>query len=123
MIETKKIKDAYLNFSNKDIKLWCYYYQQWDWIVQYVDKEWFYIEDTEYEGYVNWAIKIEKIIWNPLMIWDILHFLQTYANWPDYFDNCIEILDLWLNKQLPLECQNEKCIDYVNTLWDKRVLK
>lgn len=121
MIKTQQMVNAYLNFANSTLKMWCYYYQPWDWIVQYIDNDWFYIQNTEYDGYVHWHVKVEKILWNPLMIWDILHFLQVYANWPEYFDNCIEVLDLWIEKQLPLQCQNDKCIDYVDKLRDKRV--
>lgn len=55
----------------------------------------------------NW-----KIIWHPVMIWDVLDYFWE-KEWAMTLD---EILRVWEKKKFPIEDQSDNCIDYVYNL-------
>lgn len=54
-----------------------------------------------------------KIIWHDVMIWTCDKLIKK---WPDYLDDWNTILDLWIKKELPIESQSPKCIDFIHSL-------
>lgn len=54
-----------------------------------------------------------KIIWHPVMIWDVL----DYYRWDSWVNvGVICILDKWNYRRKPLEEQSEECINYIYNL-------
>lgn len=53
------------------------------------------------------------IIWHPVMIWDILDYIWE---WPNFFDENIKIVRLWVNIRKPIDDQPIECIEYVYNL-------
>ena len=57
-----------------------------------------------------------KIIWHPVMIWDVLEYTDKYFGWPNWSDYALSVCDLWLDKKKPIDDQIEKCIEYIYNL-------
>lgn len=57
-----------------------------------------------------WIDNIVKIIWHPVMLWDCDKII---TKWPDYFDEWNTILDLRIDKSLPIDRQTDECIRYI----------
>ena len=68
---------------------------------------------------------IYKIIWHPVMIWDVLQYFFNIIPqdvWPDDFYNMQnKILDKrdWYELNKPIEDQSEECIDFIYWLVEK----
>ena len=92
----------------------------WDW--------WWDLNTTEWIWYCNWhwyheesgdmcgnkykhTYKLEKIIWHPVMIWDVLDM-----EWIDDNDIIEYIMDLFIEKRKPIEEQSEECIKFIYNL-------
>jgi len=65
-----------------------------------------------------WTPKARKfsdfiIIWHPVMIWNCDKLIEK---WPEYYNDWITILDLWVKKEEPIEGQSDKSIDYIYNL-------
>jgi len=60
----------------------------------------------------NWNDKIHKIIWHPVLIWDVLDYLQSN----NFLSECIEILWVRNNKRKPIQYQSEHCVKYIYDL-------
>lgn len=111
------IQDAY----------WCYV--GWDWDIY---REW-WDSDEDIE------IEIEKIIWHPVMIWDVMDFIwnnlvskifsspeseeeadQLNSLIQDFINQKTgEIIELWNLKRKPIEEQSNECIEFVYNLIKK----
>lgn len=79
---------------------------------------------------------IQKIIWHPVMIWDILDYfkindildfidIKTDTNWNTMFKQTkhSKIIELWKEKRKPIENQSDKCIEFIFNnlnLWQKK---
>lgn len=127
MNKEEKIKAIYEKIADKTLSFGCRidYDYLWDWIKQ----KWKLICIDENSKRTNYRIFFDKfnwrdldsithkwlfdIIWHPVMIWrcDLL-----IEKWPDYFDEWILILDLWEDKDKPIENQSERCIDHIYNL-------
>lgn len=59
-----------------------------------------------------------KIIWHPVMIWDVLEFSDKLdKKWKRYwYTLCNRIIDLWKDKRKPIDDQSEECIKFVHSL-------
>jgi len=117
MDEEEKVKAIYEKIANKNISLWCkilvkninfepfveevYCYHLWTDV--FLTESWVEYNNKDFKG----------SIWHPVMIWrcDLL-----IEKWPNYFDEWIIVLDLWEDKDKPIENQNERCIDHVYNL-------
>lgn len=65
----------------------------------------------------NWEYKAwhtcERMLYNKVMIWDVLDYMEK---WPNFFDEIIPVVDLWINLRRPIDEQPIKCIEYVYNL-------
>ena len=99
MTKQDKINKIYEVIANKELSFWCRVFIDW-WLARL------------YDITLVWY-SIENIEWHPVMIWNCDKLIEK---WPNYFDNWITILDLWIKKDKPIEEQNEECIDYIFNL-------
>ena len=84
-------------------------------------------EENDIQEYLNdlnqWSeikYSVYNILWDlaehKIMIWTCDKLIEK---WPNYFDDWITILDLWIEKELPIEEQSEQAISYVYNLLTK----
>lgn len=133
MTREQKLEAIYQEMANKELTFGCKVKFS-KWIYSIIDREdvWFL---SSYKGQ-DWDIhntiviedgvnsrcySIEEIIWHPVMIWDVLDWIEPY--WSGYVQS-VEFTDrrrrkmnLVLlqrdNKRLPIDEQSDECIDYV----------
>ena len=133
MTREQKLEAIYQEMANKELTSGCKVKFS-KWIYSIIDREdvWFL---SSYKGQ-DWDIhntiviedgvnsrcySIEEIIWHPVMIWDVLDWIEPY--WSGYVQS-VEFTDrrrrkmnLVLlqrdNKRLPIDEQSDECIDYV----------
>lgn len=138
----EKIEAIYEKIANKDLSFgccfqgekssyviqnpyWCFVW--WDWRI-YSDRC-----DSE----LNTQIKVEKIIGHPVMIGDVMDYIENITLdkiynyiWvkkeeiPDLIlqktrDAMMKIFPLWKQKRLPIEDQSDDCIDFIFDLLNK----
>ena len=63
--------------------------------------------------------EILKIIWHPVMIWDVLDWIESWkSNSLQEFisDNITWVIQLWKEKRKPIEEQELSCISYIYSL-------
>ena len=122
MTKQQMIDKIYKVIADKEIEFWCKIKFLWN------DKhnlyyDWTYIEkDIVY--YKDWCLKDNiKLIWHPVMIWDVLDWLAKdesnnylYIKDWDYSDVHREIMDTREEKRKPIENQNIECITFVYNL-------
>lgn len=115
MNREEQIKAIYEKIADKTKNFWCKIERQWNY---YIVIEWrHFIYEKTWKYLKTKSQSIEELscesIWHPVMIWrcDLL-----IEKWPDYFDEWILILDLWEDKDKPIENQSERCIDHIYNL-------
>lgn len=154
MTRAEKISAIYAEMANKKLTLGCKVKFS-KWIYSIIDREnvWFL---SSYKGN-DWDIhntiviedgvnsrcySIEEIIWHPVMIWDIIDWIEKKdfdinkkIPW-FWFDDEEEICDesklfliqdyytdkiiaFWDKKREPIESQSDDCIDYIYSLIGK----
>ena len=154
MTRAEKISAIYAEMANKKLTLGCKVKFS-KWIYRIIDREnvWFL---SSYKGQ-DWDIhntiviedgvnsrcySIEEIIWHPVMIWDIIDWIEKKdfdinkkIPW-FWFDDEEEICDesklfliqdyytdkiiaFWDKKREPIESQSDDCIDYIYSLIGK----
>lgn len=124
MDKEEKIKAIYDKIADKTLSFGCEVnYNNPEWVKHFYVWEWDFWwmllwKETTIEWYRSCSIETEEWedienIWHPVMIWrcDLL-----IEKWPDYFDEWILILDLWEDKDKPIENQSERCIDHIYNL-------
>ena len=85
------------------------------------NKTWSYLSIRENEEFTVSLWYTPKVIWHPVMIWDVLDWIEPY--WSGYVQS-VEFTErrrrkknLVLlqrdNKRLPIDEQSDECIDYV----------
>ena len=160
MTREEKIQTIYQEMANKELIFGCKVKFS-KWIYSIIDREdiWFL---SSYKGQ-DWDIhntiviedgvnsrcySIEEIIWHPVMIWDVLDYLEDkrfycekckkIVDWRDvsdcrfwweyYCDICnneylvdikSNILFDWSKKREPVEAQSDECVDFVYSLIQK----
>ena len=63
-----------------------------------------------------------EIIWHPVRIGDVIYWFYKWleifldVNNDEWHDIYKDIIALWWNKRLPIDEQDESCIDYVYSL-------
>lgn len=117
------------NVESLDIKIWkildrwnnCYL---WGGNIQIIDDIdnvdfWKELEDCQDFNNTNILYYLWKILWHPVMIWDVLYFLekQEYKAWyPTWYST---VLLAWREKRKDISEQSDACIDYIVDLISK----
>lgn len=137
MFEQDKIKAIYEKVANKTLSFGCKILEKYEWknythtIIEIINES----EEYYFIRYMDWIWNFNKlktkIIWHPVMIWDVLDYIENFEDWMEnkiadekwlYFwsSEYNHITYLWHNKRLPIEEQSEECIDYVyNLIFEK----
>lgn len=143
MTREDKLEAIYQEMANKKLKLWskCKSHNWENVIFIRKNKTWSYLSIRENEEFTVSLWYTPEIIWHPVMIWDVLDWIEnkkfnvdTPIMWfwfddGDYSDEtklfliqkhysekaCI----LWESKRLSIEEQSDECIDYVYSLIQK----
>lgn len=163
MTRDEKIQAIYEKIANKELTFWCRVNTEYWRIVSVVeettDERWYIVvseeslyNDEDIGAYYCWLrvrwledlepIDIAKIIWHPVMIWDVIDWIEKKefdVNKPipwfwfeedeefndetkllliqDYYvDN---LISYWDKKRESIESQSEDCIDYIYSLIGK----
>lgn len=139
MSREEKLETIYKEMANKELTCGCKVKFN-KWIYSIIDRENVWFLDS-YKG-VDWNIhntivvedcvnsrcySIEEIIWHPVMIGDVLDWIEPY--WRGYAQDVrfdrerkrkIDITLLqWDKKRLPIDEQSDGCIDYIYSLIQK----
>ena len=148
MTREQKIAAIYQEMANKKLTLGCKVKFS-KWIYSIIDREnvWFL---SSYKGQ-DWDIhntiviedgvnsrcySIEEIIWHPVMIGDVMQYLEDKSqsqiveheddedkDWfysrEAYYEDVAEISDCWRDKRLSIDEQSDECIDYIYSLIGK----
>ena len=122
----QKLEAIYKEMANKKLKLWCKCKSHnWENVIFIrQNKTWSYLSIRENEEFTVSLWYTPEIIWHPVMIWDVLDWIEPY--WSGYVQS-VEFTDrrrkkknLVLlqrdNKRLPIDEQSDGCIDYVYSL-------
>lgn len=83
--------------------------------VSNTDEIYFKSADHNLKMYIS---DIEKIIWHPVMIWDVLDWRESKCNIHAelWFDEWIEIFWYWKDKRKPINDQSDECITFIFNL-------
>ena len=122
----QKLEAIYKEMANKKLKLWCKCKSHnWENVIFIrQNKTWSYLSIRENEEFTVSLWYTPEIIWHPVMIWDVLDWIEPY--WSGYVQS-VEFterrrrkMNLVLlqrdNKRLPIDEQSDGCIDYVYSL-------
>lgn len=147
----EKIEAIYKKIARKDLSFWCKFWTKKEiswWHITF--EEWFefsLITSRKDEKIVfawenftwplyftNFEFENLEIIWHPVMIWDVLGYLENIALdkiynyiWvkkeeiPDLVfekikDSMKKIFSLWNEKKNAIEDQSDECVDFVYNL-------
>ena len=137
---TEKIEAIYKEMANKELSFGCRVkYELWDnsrviwkwfrlktiaiayqWTDMSEKDQFFQWNRTNNLGEVDVCPSELEIIWHDVMIWDVLDYFESIWS-PAYFE-FIKDIYIWKEKRLPIEKQDQQCIDYVYNLietWKK----
>ncbi len=119
MNEVEMIEYIYSVVSNKTIQFGTIIEdKEWKKLLQIswayaLDVEWWCkIAHTDYVSAIKWY----KVIWNPVNIGDILHWIDINMNWPKWSDYIISVCDIWAHKHIWIEWQTDRCIAFIYKL-------
>ena len=123
MTKKEKLEAIYQEMANKELSFGCIckINDGEDVIFIRQNKTWSYLSIRENEEFTVSLWYTPEIIWHPVMIWDVLDWIEPY--WSGYVQS-VEFTDrrrrkmnLVLlqrdNKRLPIDEQSDECIDYV----------
>ena len=118
MTKQEMIEAIYTKIANKTLNEWCNIInnrlnsKKKSKIVRVKD-EWvsFISCDSHsiYKEKLIWFDKYHKIIWHPVMLWDVLDYFEDKV-WPAQYDF---IFQYWKYKRKPIEEQSKECIIYI----------
>lgn len=119
----QKIDAIYEKIARKDLEFWCWLDSgRNDWYL--LDTSRYLVEKSEwkyklYESYTkNKITDIIKIIGHPVMIWDVMDYLDNLP--PEELLKIIEetekIFYIWKYKRKPIEDQSDDCISFIFNL-------
>jgi len=117
MIKQEKINVIYEKMANKELSFGCKIEDiLWNslWRVVFSDSSlntWNI--ETDIGMKIDYWYSI-NIIWHQVMIGDVLNYKQETENWGS--NHILDLLTDWTLKTLPIEDQNQECIDYVYNL-------
>lgn len=158
MTKEEKIERIYEVIADKTQSFGCIVYHRWVMctiLSDYKDDERLFVGDTvardmniDRTMYTNriWKDKVQKVKWHPVMLWDLLDYLDKNAtdkyskrkiNGKPLFDWTVTRKRNWLHvvvchhinemffrqlyshredKRLPIEGQTDRCIDFIYSL-------
>jgi hypothetical protein len=98
-----KLDIIYKEIANKNASEWCIVIHN-NWIREVITK--LYPPSVERKRTLN----IVKIIWHPIMLWDIL---KRMPKWPNFFDEIVPVVDLRIELDKPIDDQPIETIDFI----------
>ena len=150
MTRGEKIQAIYEKIANKELTFWCRVNTEYWRIVSIVeetaDERWYIVvseeslyNDEDLGAYYCWlrvrwledmeSIDVAKIIWHPVMIWDVLRQIRLLAGyaldndlikksdfWNVIAQHNYRITQIWEDFREPIETQSDECIDFVHSL-------
>ena len=126
MTREEKISAIYQEMANKKLKLWCKCKSHnWENVIFIrKNKTWSYLSIRENEEFTVSLWYTPKVIWHPVMIWDVIDWIEPY--WCGYAQDLkfsqerkrkINIVLLqWDKKRESIDAQSDECIDLVYSL-------
>jgi len=141
MTKQEMINAIYEKIANKELSFGCLFInpnnwdysdcqrkiftREYDWHIYYKTSYGSTWEDVQDRNYFT---STGKIIWHLVMIWDVLEYWDWKYSYPQHPDVICPphdtsysspediILELWKKKRLPIESQQEECIEYIYNL-------
>ena len=111
MTKEKKIKAIYENIADKTLSFGCKIMNDFGIFVLNTDNEWYLFYNYNWKK-VLYNRELDKIIWHPVMIWDVLDYICNFKSiW--ILENILEDRNYY---KKPIEEQSDECIDYVYNL-------
>jgi hypothetical protein len=134
MKEYKIIDAIYKEIANKELSFGCIWQMQdwrtfkycafdnWLWLKEKMLKVSFGEDRSVVELFSD--VKF-TIIWHPLMIWDVLDWIDEKFDNPFKFaEYSVKLIWIWKQTRLPVEEQSEELIDYLyKLLWNNQDIK
>lgn len=123
MTKEEKIKKIYEIVADKELSFWCRVKRvNENLIISKGNCRDYCVYDTkEHAQRIYDTVWLKnRIIWHPVMIWDVLDWLWTW--WDNRLYNAVNIwniTDCWNHKREPIECQSDECISFIFSLIDK----
>lgn len=111
--------------ADKTLSCWCNillpnHHNKWPYV--YINEEHFfngYVILNNKEQIVNideWDI---TVMWHPVMIGDVLDWIENRDNTHDNISDWYAVTKYWKNKRHPIENQSDECIEYIFNLLPK----
>ena len=126
MTRAEKISAIYAEMANKKLKLWCKCKNHnWENVIFIrQNKTWSYLSIRENEEFTVSLWYTPEIIWHPVMIGDVLDWIEPYwsghVQSVEFTERRRRKMNLVLlqrdNKRLPIDEQSDGCIDYIYSL-------
>ena len=126
MTRGEKIEAIYAEMANKEVSFGCRcrINDGEDVIFIRQNKTWSYLSIRENEEFTVSLWYTPEIIWHPVMIWDVLDWIEPYwsghVQSVEFTERRRRKMNLVLlqrdNKRLPIDEQSDGCIDYVYSL-------
>jgi len=118
MDKQQMIEKIYEVIADKTLSFGCnilYHNRNWLDFFQIITDDKFLVDNHKITT-VDYCIECEeellKTIWHPVMIWDVL-------DWMDWNFNINWLIELRKEKRKPIEDQSTECIEFVYNLLDK----
>lgn len=128
-MKQENIKTIYEKISDKTLSFWCNIKYMFSW-KEYCNT---YIWRNPFTNKIQlvmnniwcvdtgkivsiWKKDITKIIWKPIMIWDIFDWQIINSKHSNITEERLKIIWLWKFLKYPLEEQTEECINYIFNL-------
>jgi len=117
----EKIDAIYEEIANKELSFGCKVIitwnienvislTNWNTYTSYIDRHWMLNQRVI-------DIKdLDEIIWHPVLPWDVFDYQYKNSPHSNITEERLVILWLWKEKRLPIESQNDKCIDHIHNL-------
>ena len=131
MTREEKIEAIYKEMANKEVSFGCRcrINDGEDVIFIRENKTWSYLSIRENEEFTVSLWYTPEIIWHPVMIWDVISYLRkpfnefieskpVGENWlvDRYFNDMNNLLVKWFDTSLPIDEQDDECVDYIYSL-------
>lgn len=66
--------------------------------------------------YDNRPYNVDEIIWHPVMIGDVLNYIDGITPRTNISQNILDIVFIWWKKNEPIDDQSEECITFIYNL-------
>ena len=103
MTKEEKISKIYEVIADKTISDWLIY-------------EKFWVKFDYCKICQNRIDEEDIIIWHPVMIWDVLNWIDWFTDRGAISQIILDTVFIWWKKNTPIEDQSEECIDFIYNL-------